>query len=112
MGYIGTNQPKRSPGAFVYFVLSFCLLVPTVGPLVFFIVLYHVENSQLAFGVAACVCLMSVILGLFGVKRFREYNRHAEFWFLIVGVALCGIVGLMAAGALLLVSAAAALHID
>ena len=110
MSDIVANQPKTS-SAFGYFVLSFCLLVPTIGTLVFFILLDHLSNERLAFGGAACVYLSSVILGLFNTKRFREHYGPAEFWALVVGIALSGVSSLVAAGTLLLSYVAAGLHI-
>ena len=111
MSEIVANQPKTTSSAFGYFVLSFCLLVPTVGPLVFFILLDRLGHERLAFGVAACICLSSVILGLSSTKRFRKHFGRAEFWALIVGIVLSGVSGLAAAGTMILSYVAAGLHI-
>ena len=106
------NQPKTSPNAFGYFVLLFCILVPTIGTFVFFVILDHLSHERLAFGGAACVYLGSVILGLSSAKKFRECYGRAEFWTLITAVVLSGISGLVAAGAMILSYAAAGLHIQ
>jgi hypothetical protein len=111
MSEIVVNQPKATCGAFGYFVLSFCLLVPTIGTLAFFVLLDHLSNERLAFDGAACVYLSSVILGLFGIKRFRKCYGRAGFSALIVGIALSGISGLVAAGVLILSYVATGLNI-
>ena len=110
MSAIATHQPKTTCSALDYFVLSFCLLVPTIGTLVFFMLLDHLGHERLAFGVAACVYLSSVILGLFSSKRLREYGR-AEFWALVAGIVLSGVSALVTAGAMILSYVAAGLHI-
>jgi len=106
------NRSEASQGAFGYFVLSFCLLVPTIGTLALFLLLDHLRNDRLALGGAACVYLSSVILGLFSVERFRKHHRRADFSALMVGIVLSGVSGLVAAGALILSYAAARLHIQ
>jgi undecaprenyl pyrophosphate phosphatase UppP len=105
------NQPKTTCSAFGYFVLSFCLLVPTIGTIALFALLDHLNNERLAFGGAACVYLSSVILGLFCIKRFRKYHERTDFWALIVGITLSGISCLVATGALILSYVAAGLNI-
>lgn len=107
---MAADQLKSASSAFGYFVLSFCLAVPTIGTIVFFILLDHFANERLAFGGMACVYLSSVILGLLSAKRFRQYGR-AEFWALIVGIVLNGVSGLMAVGTMILSYVAAGLHI-
>jgi len=111
MSEIVGNQPKTTSSPFDYIVLSLCLLVPTIGTFVFFILLDHLRHERLAFGGAASVYLSSLILGLSRTKRFREYHGRAEFWALIVGIALSGVSGLVAIGALILIYAAAGLNI-
>jgi MFS family permease len=110
MSEIVVNQPRTS-SAFGYFVLSFCLLVPTIGTFVFFILLDHLGHERLALGLAACICMSSVILGLSSTKRFKTHYGHAEFWALIVGIVLSGVSGLAAAGTMILSYVAAGLHI-
>src|SRR5262249_10561126 len=111
MSEIVASQTKTTSSVFGYFVLSFCLLVPTVGTLVFFVLLDHASHERLAMGSAACVYLSSVALGLFSSKRLREYLGRAEFRALIVGIVLSGVSGIVAAGALILSYVAAGLHI-
>jgi uncharacterized membrane protein YbhN (UPF0104 family) len=111
MSDIAVNQLKKTSGAFGYFVLSFCLLVPTIGTFVFFMLLEHLGHERLAFGVAACICLSSVILGLSNTNRFRNHYGRAEFRALIVGIVLSGVSGLAAAGTMILSYVAAGLHI-
>ncbi len=93
MSEIVPNQSKTKSSAFDWFVLSFCLLVPTIGTLVFFILMDHLRNDRLAVGGAACVYLSSAILGLFSAKRFKVHHEPADFWALIVGIAMCGVSG-------------------
>ena len=73
MSEMGANAPKPTTSAFDYIVLPFCLLVPKIGTLVFFMLLNHLGHERLALGVASCAYLSSVILGLFSARRFREY---------------------------------------
>src|SRR5690349_19844209 len=108
MSEIVVNHPKT---AFDYFVLSFCLLVPTIGTLVFVILLDTFSDERLTIGIAACVYLSSAFLGLFKTKRFRQCYGRPEFWALIVGTVLCGVSSMVAAGALILSYAAAGLKI-
>jgi hypothetical protein len=111
MSEIVVNHPKTTCSAFGYFVLSFCLLVPTIGTIALFVVLDYLSNERLALGGAICIYLSSVILGLFSVKSFRKYSGRADLWALIVGIALSGICGLATAGALIFSNVAAALNI-
>ena len=111
MNDIAANQPKTTSGPFGYFILSFCLLVPTIGTFVFFMLLDHLGDERLTIGGAACLDLSSVILGLFNTKRFGEHYGRAEFWALVVGIVLSGVSGLVATGVLILSYVAAGLHI-
>src|SRR5690242_2467933 len=108
MSDMAANQLKSASSAFGYFVLSFCLVIPTIGTIVFFILLDHFPNERLAFGGMACVYLSSVILGLLSAKRFKHYGR-AELWALIVGMVLSGASGLVAIGTMILSYVAAGL---
>ena len=110
MTEIAVNQPKTR-NAFDYFVLFFCLLVPTIGTLGLLVLLDRLSNERLVLCGTVCVYFSSVILGLFSAKRFRKNHGGADFWALIVGTVLSGISGLVAAGVLILSYVAAGLNI-
>ena len=77
MSEVTANQPKTTSAAFDYFVLSFCILVPTLGTLVLLALLDHlVGHEHVALGVIGFVYLSSVILGLY-------VSHHRDFWCLI-----------------------------
>jgi hypothetical protein len=94
-----------------YAILSFCLLVPTVGTIAFFVLLDQVPNERVTLGVATAIYLSSFLLGVLNIKRFKAHHPRGKSWALMAGIALSGISGLVAGGALFLSSAAAALNL-
>ena len=110
MSEIPGNQSKTASGAFSYFVLSYCLLVPTIGTLASIILLDQM-NEELALAGTACVYLSSIVLGSLNIKRFRKNYERAEFWALIVGIILSGLSCLVAVAVLILHRVAVGLRI-
>jgi hypothetical protein len=112
MNEAGANQTKTMPLAFDYFVLTFCILVPTIGTLTFVLLLDYVSNGCLLLGGAIFVYLSSITLGLFNAKRFKNNHGRGETWTLIIFTGLSGISALVTIGVVILIYVAQGLHIQ
>ena len=91
-----TTDNQKTSNAFGYFVLSYCLLVPFVGTIALFVALDRANNA-FVFGGASAFYFSGVIIGLFNLKRIKNYGS-VEFWSSIAGIALSGICGMLSAG--------------
>ena len=95
MNEITENKLPKTSTALGYFILSYCLLVPTAGTLVFYLVSGNFDSPIPPFVAAICFYLSSVIVGLLGLTRFAMLFKREERWGLIVGIILSSICGLL-----------------
>jgi len=99
MDAIAENESRESPSARHYFVLSYCLLVPTAGTFMFFVSIDHINNDALGFLIASGVYLSSVVLGVLNMARFKKLTERENYWALVVGIILSSVCALLAIGA-------------
>jgi hypothetical protein len=110
MNEFPAKEPQPPSEALSCFILLYCLLVPIIGTLASLFLL-NLINEDLAIAGTACLYLSSVILGLFNVRRFKEYRDRVEYRTLVMGISLSCVCFLIAVAGLIFHLAAVKLRI-